>query len=371
MKKIFAVLFATLFLFTAGMAMASPPVNPGPGYYEFVNPGNPNDGTIKYFPNGQPENNSQWKFVGTTPPPPNPCHGSNCINKAYAGAIANPGLIDFSNNPWGNATGGFSVIVEGNIQVDANGQGTKSALADAYATGTAFGVGGAAGIQCEHFGVGASGAFSAVILAGGGDALGIDKFGGTKDLASVEINYSGFVEQSNGINVDNGAGTFAGGYNTTSATFNGGSYAEDLKFGGWSGKLFDVLTPAVAFNVDGAGAYAGGASFGSYVDVPNFAAATSLTVGFSGYVADQGYVQGNGTAYHQAVANSSTGVGYGVSAGTASFCYEGTGTFGAGYAKTGGYSVVQNGPNSQTVSASSHSSAGSMVGGGYVQPTLK
>ena len=369
MKKLFAVLFMTMFLLSGTMAMASPPSNPGPGYYEKMN-GN-GAGTIKYFSNGQPENNSEWKFISTNPPPPPPpCQGSNCVNKAYAGAIANPVFSNGSDNPWGNATGGYSVYSEGNIQVDANAQGTKSAFADAYATGTAFGIGGAAGIQTDHFGIGASGALSAVMVLGGGDAIGIDKFGGTKDIASVEINYSGFVAQSNGINVENGSGTFAGGYNATSATFNGGSSVEDLKFGGLGGKIFDLLTPAVAINVDGAGAYAGGASFGSYVDVPNFAAASALTIGFSGYVADQGYVQGSGTAYHQAVADGSQG-GYGVSIGQASFCYEGTGNFGAGYAQTGGYSIVQNGAHSSTVTSVSHAQAGSMVNNGQVYNTAK
>jgi hypothetical protein len=64
MKQIFALILAVLFVFcVAGAAMATV-VNPGPGYYQFVDPGNPNDGKIKYFPNGQPENNSQWHFLG-------------------------------------------------------------------------------------------------------------------------------------------------------------------------------------------------------------------------------------------------------------------------------------------------------------------
>jgi len=376
MKKIFAVLFAAMFI-VAGMtgttfAKSDNGVEFGePGWYSKDK--NPNENNqYQYFPNGHPLANSEWTRCGATlaecggspPPPPPPPNCPGCTkNTAISAVIAAPFKLENVSNPLGNASGGYSVLAQGNMSVIAIGEGSKFADAAAYAKGTAFGDGFAAGVEGDHFGIGASGAIAGVSLFGGGYGLGIDKYSRTctPDFASVGINYYGSVHQINSIDVSNGAGTYAGGFNTTSASF----YGSDYKFddGKWLGS--DKLG-LIAGVIDAAGgsAYVGGFSFGTYIDLPGFSAAKSFTAGFSYYNAREGYVSGEGTAYHQAVAEGNNG-GYGLSNGVASFQYEGTGNFGAGYTKTEGYSTAVNGPNSQTVTAYSHSQAGSMVGGGF------
>jgi hypothetical protein len=107
-------------------------------------------------------------------------------------------------------------------------------------------------------------------------------------------------------------------------------------------------------------------TYGSYVDLPGFASAKSFTTGFSYGNADHVKVEGNGTAMHQAVASYGDTGSYGISQGDASFCYKGDASFGAGYAKTGGFSTVSNTPTSSSVTSVSHAQAGSTVGGGQV-----
>ena len=265
----------------------------------------------------------------------------------------------------GNALGSWGVGAVGSIDVTSYAQGTKSANATSFATGTAFGIGGAAGIQTPSFGIGASGAIAGVYVAGAGYGLGIDKnnwsfFDSTKnpDSASVGINYSGEVVQGNGIIVNNGTGTFAGGNNQTGATFSGGS--SNLSYGKLGSlETFGLVTiPALAIGADGAGALAGGYTIAGYVDTPNFAAAGAKTVGFSGYVADQGTVSGNGLAQHQAIVNNGS---YGLSGGLATFNYAGTGSLGYGIAETSGWTKIQNTPNSSSVTSFSTGSASATV----------
>ena len=350
MKKVLFVLCAIMLMasLSFGTAMASPPTNPGPGYYEKVH--GENAGVIKYFPNGQPSNQSEWRFVGVT----NPVQTSTSI------AIAAPLFID-GGLAYGNADGGWSVGAGGSIDVTAYAQGTKSANTTAFATGTGFGIGGALGVETDHFGFGVSGAISGITLLGFGDGLGIDKFSFTKnpDFASVEIKYTGEVLQSNGILVDNGAGTFAGGQNLTGATFSGGSSTSS------QGKIFgiDILIPALAIGVDGAGAVAGGFTVAGYVSTPNFAAATAKTFGFSGYCADNGTVSGSGMVQHQAVVNNGS---FGLSAGVATFDYSSMGTMGSGIAQTGGWTKIQNTPISSTVTSFSTGSSSVNTNGGAV-----
>jgi hypothetical protein len=345
MKKMLFVLCAIMLMacLSFGTAMASPPTNPGPGYYEKVH--GENAGVIKYFPNGQPSNQSEWRFVGVT----NPVQTSTSI------AIAAPYFVD-SGLAMGNASdGGWSVGAAGSIDVTAYAQGTKSADTTAFATGTAFGIGGSLGIETDHFGFGVSGALSTITLLGLGDGLGIDKFSFTKnpDFASVEINYSGEVLQSNGILVDNGAGTFAGGYNQTGATFSGGSYNAS------QGKIFgiDILIPAVSVGADGAGAVAGGFTVAGYIDTPNFATAYAKTYGFSVYCGDNGSVSGSGFVQHQAFVGGEK-TSQGISSGTATFDYSSkTATFGSGIAQTSGWTKIQNTPVSSTVTSFSTGSS--------------
>lgn len=71
MKKIFAAFL--IILLSVSLALAVD--NPGPGYYEKIH--GQNVGTIKYFPNGHPENKSEWKYVGNNPSNPPSC-GSSC-----------------------------------------------------------------------------------------------------------------------------------------------------------------------------------------------------------------------------------------------------------------------------------------------------
>jgi hypothetical protein len=270
------------------------------------------------------------------------CSGPGCIETVDVTAIAAPTLFNGSNNPWGNATGGWSTGAAGFIQVDAFAQGNKSAEATAWAHGDAFGIGAAAGIQTPCFGIGASGAFSAVAVEGTGYGLGKDKFSFWKnpDSAFVAINYSGQVEQANGILVDNGEGTFAGGQNSTGAIFSGGSSFNSCEF-----KLIDWAIPSLAIGCDAAGAYAGGYTIAGYVDTPNFAASTAKTVGFSGYVADQGAVYGTGMAQTGAATQ------FGAAGGTATFCFSGNANFGAGSAQTQSWVAQSAGQNSTSVTA--------------------
>jgi hypothetical protein len=270
-------------------------------------------------------------------------------------AVAVP-VFNGSGIALGNALGGWQVGAVGSIDVTSYAQGTKSANATSFATGTAFGIGGAAGIQTPSFGIGASGAIAGVYVAGAGYGLGIDKFSffNNPDYASVGINYAGEVVQGNGISVDNGTGTFAGGKNTTGAIFSGGSFTESY------GKIWgiDPIFPAIAIGADGAGALAGGYTIAGYVDTPNFAAAGAKTVGFSGYVADQGTVYGTGLANHQAIVNNGS---YGLSYGLATFNYAGNGSLGYGIAETSGWTKIQNTPNSNSVTSFSTGSASATV----------
>lgn len=371
-NKVFAVLFTALFLIS-GVAMATPPgQDKGPaGYYMKVN--GANAGEIKYFDNGHPGSPSEWEYVGSNPPV-DPCPGGKCINTASAISIAAPIFIDGTNNPLGDATGGWHVLAAGNMLVNSYAQGTQFADAYALAFGKAFGFGFAAGIDTPHFGIGASGALAGVVLEGGGTAVGIDKFSFYKnpDFASVNIAYNGSAAQWNGILVDNGTGTFAGGFNTTGVSFYGLDFASDngvgyVDLGRWGGFYTDSGFPAFSANCDGAFGVVGGYTYGSYIDLPGFAAAQSYTAGFSYGNADHVKVEGNGTAMHQAVANFGDTGSYGVSQGEASFCYKGDASFGAGFAKTSGYSTVTNGPHSSTVTATSRATSGSMIGGGYSQ----
>jgi hypothetical protein len=285
-------------------------------------------------------------------------------NEANSTAIAAPSFNN-SGLGWGNGLSGWSVESGGLINVESYAKGTKSADTTSFATGTAWGIGGAGAIQTPHFGFGASGALSGVTLVGAGYGLGIDKltlsgllhpFSNVynPDFASVKICYIGGAEQSNGILVDNGYGTFVTGGNNTGVIFWGGSYNES------DGKLLGILDfgiPALAVGADGAGALAGGYTIGGYIDTPNFAAADVKTFGFSGYVADAGIVYGEGCVQHQAVVGN--GGSFGVSAGQASFGYLGTGSLGYGSAQTGGWTKITNGPGSSSVTSfsSSHSSS--------------
>lgn len=282
-----------------------------------------------------------------------PAMAGDPIQTATAVAVATPGFSDIGNLPWGNASdGGWGVGAVGQIEVKSYAQGTKSADATAYAEGTAFGKGFAAGIETPGFGLGASGAIAGVTLLGGGMGLGIDKLSWTKnpDYASVGIEYSGMVGQGNGIFVDNGSGTWAGGNNKTGATFGGGSFNESYgKF------IIEPWVPALAIGIDGAGALAGGFTVAGYVDTPNFAAAFAKTVGFSGYCADFGTVYGTGIANHQAIVNN--GGSFGLSYGVATFGYAGTGSLGYGVAETSGWTKIQNTGNSSSVKSFSQSSA--------------
>jgi hypothetical protein len=289
-----------------------------------------------------------------------PCFAAAPLQTSTSIAVAAPFFID-GGSAWGNAAnGGWSVGAGAELGVTAYAQGTKSAQTTAIANGTAFGIGGAIGIQTPHFGIGTSGALAGVYVLGAGYGLGIDKFSlfTNPDFASVGIKYQGGVVQSNGILVSNGNGTYAGGQNETGAIFCGSSYTEDLKFGGLGGKVFDILTPAVAVGADGAGALAGGYTIGGYIDTPNFAAAGAKTVGFSGYIADQGAVAGTGQANHQAVVNNGS---FGLSGGNATFSYAGTGSLGYGSAQTGGYTAIHNTGSSSTVTSFSSGSARATV----------
>lgn len=270
------------------------------------------------------------------------CSGPGCVETVDVTAIAAPAFFNGSNNPWGNATGGWSTGAAGFIQVDSFAQGNKSAQATAFANGDAFGIGGAAGIQTPSFGIGASGAFSAVAVEGIGYGLGKDKFSFTKnpDIAFGTIAYSGQVEQSNGIVVDNGTGTFAGGQNLTGATFSGGSSFNSCEF-----KAIDWLLPSLAVGADAGGAYAGGYTIAGYIDTPNFASSTAKTVGFSGYAADQGTVYGNGMAQTGAATQ------FGAAGATATFCFSGNGNFGSGSAQTQSWVAQSIGQNSTSVTA--------------------
>jgi hypothetical protein len=267
-------------------------------------------------------------------------------------AIANPFATN-SGTPLGNPnSGGWGYTSQGVIQVDSFAQGTKSAQTTSYANGTAFGNGFSAGIQTSHFGLGAAGSIAGVCLDGAGYGLGIDKlsFSNNPDYASVGINYAGEVVRGAGVGLTNGAGTFAGGSNQTGATFTGGSFNDSY------GKVFgvDILVPALAVGVDAAGALAGGLTTAGYVALPNFAASSAKTVGFSAYCADEGTVSGTGQVQHQAVVDNGS---FGLSYGSAQFNYNSNNNIGYGMAETGGWTKINNGPNSSTVTSFSSSKA--------------
>lgn len=284
------------------------------------------------------------------------------INTATSQVIAAPFEMN-GGVAWGNAIGGWWTQSGGAIEVTSYAQGTKSADTMAYAQGTAFGKGFALGIETPWFGFGVSGALSAVTLEGGGLGLGIDKFSFgrppfTPDYASVGVCYIGGAEQGNGILVDNGAGTFAGGKNTTGTIFWGGSFNES------HGKFFGIdnlgpLVPAFAVGFDGGGGLAGGFSIAGYIDTPNFAMAGAKTVGFSGYCADDGIVWGKGGAIQQAVINPQGN--FGLSAGQATFGYAGNGSLGYGIAETSGWTKYTSGCGSSTIKSFSSSSSSSTV----------
>ena len=173
-----------------------------------------------------------------------PVFAGSPLQTSTSTAVAGP---SFSNggSAWGNPDdGGWGVGSAGIIGVTSYAQGTKSANTTAFATGKAFGFGGAVGIQTPHFGFGVSGALSGIYLTGAGYGLGVDKlsFFNNPDFASVGISYEGEVGQGNGILVSNGSGTFAGGRNETGAMFMGGSYTSS------NGKVLgiDFLFPALA-----------------------------------------------------------------------------------------------------------------------------
>jgi len=288
------------------------------------------------------------------------------LNTVTETAIAAPSFIDGSNNPLGNASGGWSVGAGGIIDVTSYAQGTKSAEAGAIATGTAAGIGGAAGIQTPGFGIGASGAVSTITMGGAGYGIGTDNRVGpwynpsqtpsnNPDAASVKIGYIGIVGQSNGIAVDNGLGTYAGGGNTTGAVFAGGSSDSS------NGKIgpFEAYIPAVAVNADCAGAFAGGYTVAGYVATPGAAIAGAKTVGFSGHTGDTGIASGAGIAGAQAYASGQDG-SFGVANGVATFGYAGPNS-GSGYAQTGNATFVTNGNHSSSVTSISHGSAASIA----------
>jgi len=114
LKKLLIVGIAALSIafVVPNMANAGPPEQGPPGYYQKVN-GN-TAGTIKYFPNGHPENQSEWVYIGETPVPGNgqDCHG-NCgdvFAYAEAGAtVGNPAVEDIKEMGWSQAGGVFTV----------------------------------------------------------------------------------------------------------------------------------------------------------------------------------------------------------------------------------------------------------------------
>lgn len=360
MKKIGLFILALMLVIPISMSMATPPTNPGPGYYY-----HPVTEEIKYFPMGhnlQPNNSRDWK----------PCDGVICsftdgilLQKASAVAVAAP-LVIKGNEAYGNASdGGWSVGAGGFIEVQSYAQGTKLADAMALANGEACGFGWAFGIETRHFGFGTSGAFTTIDLSGIGTGLGIDNFSfyNNPDYAFVNINYEGEVHQRNGILVDNGRGTYAGGYSETGAIFGGGSFNESY------GRIWflDAGIPALAIQGDHAGAFAGGYTLVNYIDTCNLASANAKTVGFSGYNADYGMVTGSGDVQFQAVVDRGS---FGLAAGIAEFNYGGYGSFGMGMAQTGGFTSIQNTPGSSSVTSYSHSSATAGVLGGGMAPGL-
>lgn len=356
MKKIFALMIAVLFVFcVAGSAVANNgnDTNPGPGYYVKIH--GATAGTINYFPNGHPDpqDKNEWQYIGPT----------LNFQTAYTKAIAAPCYYN-DGGVWGNGEGGWYVFSNGGIEVNAYAQGTKSAWAEAFATGTAWGKGYSLAIETPHFGFGSSGAISGINLFGIGAGLGVDNcsFFFNPDYAFVAIKYDGLVSQGNWVQIDNGeGGTGAYAGNSTSVFFKGGSFEDDfgaIVLGCRRPIVIDMGIPAFEVNADGASAIAGGFSKVCYVDFTNYAAASALTVGFSGYCGDKGAVWGSGEAGHQAVVNSNGN--FGLSAGDATFSYGGNGNFGAGMAQTSGWTAITYGCNSSTVT--SYSTAFSKAG---------
>lgn len=376
MKKIFATIFAVLFVLTVSFGTAFAKADNGvekdpPGwYYKGKNPNDNNE--WQYFPNGHPTGKSEWTYCGPTkdscqekpPVDPPPCK-DGCKNTATATAIAGPVFV----NNIAVETGTYSnQLAQGEMKVTAYAQGEKFAEAGAFAKGKAFGGGFATEIETPTYGIGASGGYAGVMLEGAGYGFGMDKFSygsfgcgqSSKcypDYASVKVDYSGSAHQVNGVLVENGNGTFAGGFNSTNVSFYGSSFSSD------EGKLLgkDSWNPIAGTIGEGSGfGITGGVSFGTYSAGEGWANASSFTTGGSYYRADGGYVSGEGTAFHGAFAQGTSG--WGQSLGTATFCYEGSGNLGLGYAKTNGSVNVFNGAGYTTVTSSSHAQSGSFTG---------
>jgi hypothetical protein len=285
------------------------------------------------------------------------CSGSSCFQTASQTAIAAPYFTD-GGGPGTGMGGGWGVTSEGWVGVDSYAQGTKSAEAGAFATGTAAGDGWY--LRVGHnspAGFASTGAAGSITLLGAGAGIGTDKkFFDTKDYASVGIQYDGFVGQGNGFYVGDGTGTGTGGFNRTRTEFGGGSSVQD--HGKWW--IFDIgVTPAVAINVDGGAGYAAGTTIGGHIATPTSAIAGTKTVGFSGHNGDYGRVWGEGQAYHDAIA--SNGGSYGYSGGMADFCYDSHARYGMGSAQSHGWTNINQTSNSTTVTSYGSSSSFAMT----------
>jgi len=207
-SKVFAVLFAALFILSGSLAMAAPPYNPGPGYYEFQNPGNPNDGRIQYFANGQPENNSQWHFIGTTPPPPpvdpppppnlNLCkvtvNGNYQIYGQSIGgtfAISNHGLGNDFAQAWGvgDTYAGSTLFGNGTFFAFQTGFAIGNSKTEAYAFAKDFGLTSIAGAGVEVTGSALTGGIVIAPSCRGSEC--------PQDFSTSMVTIGGTVYQSN------------------------------------------------------------------------------------------------------------------------------------------------------------------------------
>ena len=293
------------------------------------------------------------------------CQGTNCLQTVDQYAVANP-FFSADGGPGPGNGGGWGVTSMGHVTTNSYAQGTKSADALALATGTGIGDGFFGRYQSPTFGVAASGAAGTISVAGAGAAVGKDRVWDTPDYAQVHVSYSGFTGQGNGFGIYNGNGTGVNGLNKSSAQFDGGSF--DSSFGTYRGWEYGV--PAVAAHADGASGYATGYTKGGYVAGPNFSAAAGVTSGESGHNGDVGAVHGFGEINHQTFASNPSGANGGTW-GTSAYCYEGK-DYGTGIAKTGGMTVIGNGANFNTVTSISAGSSNAFSSGSPAFPsTLK
>jgi hypothetical protein len=344
MKKLFVIVLMVLALVALPMAAAFAGVEHGPaGWYEKVKGGN--IGTLHYFKNGHPVNNSEWEYVGNDDPPCNDC---DITAEGHYNGFASNGDRSYSRNWTGDEAG-------------SSGSGYAGGTADTYATGAdikfrcfklpgfAFQMGDVVGdvtvnswsfVRDTGF---SSAAGAGTILTGEATSFGLAMGSGCcPQLVDLSATIGGSIQQFN----------YAGevGYGSDFVEAGSSSFAEfeATNYGGDQG----CCLAADSVSIEGSASVLGG----SYVTIdpygPNQSlhgctfASSNINVGSPDYYV--GVVGGSGMVQGQ-VSNGGTGGG-----GYSSFSYTGT-TSGYGNAQLD--VQIHTGYNSSSVHVSGSSFA--------------